>query len=152
MATSARITSYVGLLSFLLAVGCTSSPDSITPGPANGGGSGKSQTGVGSTPSSSGKTNDGKSIAIDVTQAGQLKTTCGNSVLDTNEQCDDGNTEKGDGCTPLCQKENEWECPTAGQPCVSTAVCGDGVLNTNEICDDKNNEEEDGCKGDCYAV
>lgn len=154
MATSARITSYVGLLSFLLAVGCSSSPNSITPGPANGGGSGKTQSGVGSTPSSSGngKTSIGKAIEIDASQAGQLKTTCGNSSLDTNEQCDDGNTEGGDGCTPLCQKELEWDCPTAGKPCVSTAACGDGVLNTKEICDDKNNDDGDGCKGDCSAV
>lgn len=32
---------------------------------------------------------------------------CGNSQLETGEQCDDGNTEDGDGCSASCQ----WEKP-----------------------------------------
>jgi len=31
---------------------------------------------------------------------------CGNSVVETGEQCDDGNTLNGDGCSSLCQIEN----------------------------------------------
>lgn len=31
--------------------------------------------------------------------------TCGNQQLDPNEQCDDGNTTGGDGCSPGCQLE-----------------------------------------------
>ncbi len=30
---------------------------------------------------------------------------CGDGVVDTGEQCDDGNTVAGDGCDPLCQLE-----------------------------------------------
>ncbi len=30
---------------------------------------------------------------------------CGDGVIDTGEQCDDGNTVAGDGCDPLCQIE-----------------------------------------------
>jgi cysteine-rich repeat protein len=33
--------------------------------------------------------------------------TCGNSVLDPFEQCDDGNLNNGDGCSSLCQKEGD---------------------------------------------
>ena len=41
---------------------------------------------------------------------------CGNSVLDPGEQCDDGNTSNGDGCSDTCQVEDGWVCtdPTPG--------------------------------------
>jgi len=35
---------------------------------------------------------------------------CGNSVLETGETCDDGNTGNGDGCSDTCQVENGWSC------------------------------------------
>jgi cysteine-rich repeat protein len=35
---------------------------------------------------------------------------CGNNVKDRGEQCDDGNTESGDGCNSECQVEEGWEC------------------------------------------
>ena len=35
---------------------------------------------------------------------------CGNSVLDPGEQCDDGNTSNGDGCSNTCQVESGWTC------------------------------------------
>ncbi len=34
---------------------------------------------------------------------------CGNNVVDPGEQCDDGNTVSGDGCSSACQSENEYE-------------------------------------------
>jgi cysteine-rich repeat protein len=30
---------------------------------------------------------------------------CGNGALDAGEECDDGNTTAGDGCSPTCQNE-----------------------------------------------
>jgi len=65
--------------------------------------------------------------------------TCGNSVLDRGELCDDGNTTSGDGCSSTCAIE----------------YCGDGVTNnTNEACDDgADNGTGDGkCLLDCSAV
>lgn len=35
---------------------------------------------------------------------------CGNGVIDTGEQCDDGNTFIDDGCSNTCQIYDEWEC------------------------------------------
>jgi cysteine-rich repeat protein len=35
---------------------------------------------------------------------------CGNGVLDTGEQCDDGNNYIGDGCSNTCQVEASWMC------------------------------------------
>jgi cysteine-rich repeat protein len=32
--------------------------------------------------------------------------TCGNSLIEVTEECDDGNTSAGDGCSPLCRSES----------------------------------------------
>lgn len=63
---------------------------------------------------------------------------CGNTVIDTGEDCDDGNEVGGDGCTALCVDE----------------FCGDGVINDNgaEVCDDgagNSNTTPDACRLDC---
>ncbi len=76
-----------------------------------------------------------------------IATLCGNGVLDPGEQCDDGNTNNGDGCSATCQIEAGWNCPTPGQLCIPCGTnacdtgpvgyCGDGILQTNlgEECD-----------------
>ena len=77
---------------------------------------------------------------------------CGNGILEGTEECDDGNTTPGEGCTAECKLESEWACPTPGSPCVSTVVCGDGRMSGNESCDDHNTVDGDGCSADCRTV
>jgi fibro-slime domain-containing protein len=77
---------------------------------------------------------------------------CGNGRLDTNEQCDDGNKNGGDGCSKSCQEEADFKCETPGQPCKSTAACGNGILTSSETCDDGNTNPGDGCSADCKSV
>jgi cysteine-rich repeat protein len=60
--------------------------------------------------------------------------TCGNGVVEPGEQCDDGNTVSGDGCSATCQNE---------------VVCGDGVVEGDEECDDGNTVSGDGCSATC---
>jgi cysteine-rich repeat protein len=60
---------------------------------------------------------------------------CGNGILQTGEQCDDGNTTTGDGCSSTC---------TLGIP-----VCGNGILQAGEACDDHNKTSGDGCSATC---
>ncbi|MGH7896302.1 MAG: DUF4215 domain-containing protein [Candidatus Binatia bacterium] len=45
---------------------------------------------------------------------------CGNGVVEIAEQCDDGNIDACDGCTPTCRRE----------------LCGNGIAECGEECDD----------------
>ncbi len=76
---------------------------------------------------------------------------CGNSIVETGagEQCDDGNTTSGDGCSATCQDEKGWFCPSAGEPCIQELYCGDGIVTPPEQCDDGNGVPGDGCSGTC---
>ena len=52
-----------------------------------------------------------------------MNNTCGNSLRDSLEACDDGNVLSGDGCSSTCTVEASWECSggsaLAGAPAVS---------------------------------
>lgn len=63
---------------------------------------------------------------------------CGNGTEESDEQCDDGNTASGDGCSHTCQLE--WD---------NGAVCGNGAVETGEQCDDGNIENGDECTSLC---
>ncbi|MCA9624041.1 MAG: amidohydrolase family protein, partial [Myxococcales bacterium] len=64
---------------------------------------------------------------------------CGNSVVETGETCDDGNTADGDGCSSTCQEET------------TMGVCGDGMQDPGEHCDDGNTMDGDGCSATCQT-
>ncbi|MCY1000700.1 fibro-slime domain-containing protein [Myxococcus sp. MISCRS1] len=70
---------------------------------------------------------------------------CGDAIKHPSEECDDGNYNLGDGCTPLCKREPR---------CLNgscEARCGDGRLepNSSEACDDGNTVAHDGCSPTC---
>jgi len=70
---------------------------------------------------------DGKSTpSSDADITGSETSSCGNGIVDIGEQCDDGNTQSGDGCEANCL----------------TAVCDD-----NGICDAA--ETQESCPTDC---
>jgi cysteine-rich repeat protein len=60
---------------------------------------------------------------------------CGDGILDVGEECDDGNTVSGDGCSSVCVIE----------------FCGDGIVQAGlgEQCDDGNTIAGDGCSPTC---
>lgn len=62
---------------------------------------------------------------------------CGNAVLETDEECDDGNTINGDGCSALCRLET------------TSSICGNGIIENGETCDDGNTTNNDGCSATC---
>ncbi|MCB9851929.1 MAG: PQQ-dependent sugar dehydrogenase [Phycisphaerales bacterium] len=62
---------------------------------------------------------------------------CGNNIVENGEQCDDGNTQAGDGCSPTCQNE--------------IPVCGNNLVDVGEECDDGNTNDGDGCDSTCHS-
>ena len=99
---------------------------------------------------------------------------CGNAYVQLScaENCDDGNTADGDGCSNICQIEGGWTCTNPPETargfslpsvCVLTptptpeptatpvaAICGDGLVeDPPEECDDGNILDGDGCDSDC---
>jgi cysteine-rich repeat protein len=59
---------------------------------------------------------------------------CGNTKIESGEDCDDGNVAGNDGCDPNCRHE-----------------CGNTVINTGERCDDGNRNDFDQCSANCQA-
>lgn len=78
---------------------------------------------------------------------GLCLSSCGNSKVQTGEECDDGNRNNDDGCSSTCQKEPGFSC--TGEPSVCTSRCGDGVKAPNEQCDDGDTSSSDGCSATC---
>ncbi|HEY4175179.1 MAG TPA: DUF4215 domain-containing protein [Kofleriaceae bacterium] len=97
---------------------------------------------------------------------------CGNGVKEGSEQCDDGNTNSGDGCDSTCRTERSGACgdgtvdvqyeqcddgnTVSGDGCDSNCVnegapstCGNGQVEGNEQCDDGNTMANDGCSPIC---
>jgi len=56
---------------------------------------------------------------------------CGDGVVLSSEQCDDGNSVSGDGCSSNCFIEYGWRC--SGGMC--SPVCGDGLIVSFDDCD-----------------
>ncbi|MFM7141440.1 MAG: DUF4215 domain-containing protein [Alphaproteobacteria bacterium] len=67
----------------------------------------------------------------DLCECGGTFCGCGNGILESGEECDDGNAADGDGCTTDC------------------TVCGNGSVTAPESCDDGNLVSGDGCAADC---
>ncbi|HVK77854.1 MAG TPA: DUF4215 domain-containing protein, partial [Kofleriaceae bacterium] len=61
---------------------------------------------------------------------------CGDGVVQggIGEECDDGGTADGDGCSASCEIE---------------VPCGNGTLDAGEQCDDGNDDSGDGCSETC---
>jgi len=79
--------------------------------------------------------------------------TCGDGLVDTPEECDDGNTSNSDGCSATCTTENGYTCVEAPSVCSEGAIydqtCGDGIVDAPEECDDGDTVNGDGCDISC---
>jgi len=78
------------------------------------------------------------SIAFYCNTSDVSNASCGNNTVETTEECDDGNTTNGDGCSSTCL----WE----------PATCGDGIVQHGESCDDSNILNGDGCNSLCQKI
>jgi len=59
---------------------------------------------------------------------------CGNGLLETGENCDDGNFLDFDGCSAGCVTEDGWTC-TNTEPSTCSPICQDGIAVDSESCD-----------------
>ena len=140
----------VGLACALIA--CGGSPEVLSQDGDHGfaGAAGTGQAGNGSSGTSfdipdAGPMGDAGSMDLPVAGPG-----CGDGIVNQpSEECDDGNTLPGDGCSGACTKEDYSDCPPKGGACTSTIKCGDGVIEGFEVCDDGNAKDGDGCSSDC---
>lgn len=87
---------------------------------------------------------------------GVVGVTCGNGVINANEQCDDSNRQNGDGCSRNCIVEGSYSCVGVPSVCTSQGVffteppvCGNGARESAEECDDGDNYDGDGCSSEC---
>ncbi len=96
---------------------------------------------------------------------------CGDGMIVGLEECDDGNTDDGDGCSGTCMCESLCgngvpedpceECDDGGESAIcdancTLAECGDGTFNATagEECDDGSDNSDtdpDACRTDCMA-
>ncbi len=72
---------------------------------------------------------------------------CGDGIVSSPEECDDGGIGDGDGCDSFCDKEPGFDC--TGTPSVCTTTCGDGIAAGTEQCDDGGLSDGDGCDSFC---
>jgi cysteine-rich repeat protein len=72
---------------------------------------------------------------------------CGDGLILGAEQCDDDDTDPGDGCSATCMIETGYGC--AGMPSLCSPVCGDGMIINPESCDDGDTTPGDGCSNAC---
>jgi fibro-slime domain-containing protein len=104
----------------------------------------------GSTSVSAGGSSATGPIVDPTTPPMQAPPGCGDGTLTSDEACDDGNTDDGDGCYGNClQVQPGFSCPNPGQACREIARCGDGVVAASERCDDANLVAGDGCNERC---
>lgn len=76
---------------------------------------------------------------------------CGNGLADPDEQCDDGNTANGDGCSVKCIIEEGFGCRGQPSSCIRP-ICGEGLVHAPiEQCDDANGSNGDGCASFCHT-
>lgn len=102
-----------------------------------------------------------------------IDASCGDGVLDANEECDDGNMIQTDACPNSCEfavcgdgfiEAGVEDCDgngagvggesdTCNQGC-SISICGDGIVNAtaNEECDDGNADDSDACRDTCVEA
>lgn len=155
--------SFVVVLFFALACGRHAIR---TPSPSD---AGDGPLAVGDVVETSADTSGAKDLRAGEARADRLNeapaSACGNRFVDPGEQCDDGNTRSGDGCSATCLLEcgdaGVVVCPDScfgrcGALCCATAyivlTCGNGLRTLNEACDDGNAVSGDGCSGDCKQV
>jgi cysteine-rich repeat protein len=75
--------------------------------------------------------------------------TCGNSIVEGTEACDDGNTVTETSCAYGVHSCTQCDAACATVLNLTGPYCGDGIVNGTETCDDGNTTAGDGCSATC---
>ncbi len=104
-------------------------------------------------------TNCGDCLSEEICNATwKCEISCGNGDINSGEECDDGNTDDGDGCSSACTIETGWNC--TGEPSTCFYCDFDNICDGDEncLCSDCENKK-DGCDdgfacqgGECAPV
>ncbi|NTX17190.1 DUF4215 domain-containing protein [Myxococcus sp. CA056] len=82
-----------------------------------------------------------------VSQAAEV---VGDGRIQPGEECDDGNTMSGDGCSATGTVEAGYLCHVPGRACSLASLCGNTVVNPGEACDDGDTAAgANGCTATC---
>ncbi|PIR24863.1 MAG: hypothetical protein COV43_08080 [Deltaproteobacteria bacterium CG11_big_fil_rev_8_21_14_0_20_42_23] len=73
---------------------------------------------------------------------------CANALLQDGEQCDDGNTANGDGCSSVCLRESSFECNGSPSVCKFQDADGDGFGDEDDNCPALANADQADLDGD----
>lgn len=88
----------------------------------------------------------GAAFALSITATSALAQVCGNSILESGEDCDDGNIVDGDCCSSSCSFEvgscDDGNACTVGDTCDGAGTC---VAGSPPDCDDGNFCTRDSC-------
>lgn len=66
---------------------------------------------------------------------------CGDGVIEGTEQCDDGDSQGGDGCSAICQVESGWTCVGEPSVCSEISTFDPSVIVGLGIVGDSNTDE-----------
>jgi cysteine-rich repeat protein len=81
---------------------------------------------------------NGQPLHCNAQCSGMTQATCGNSILEHGEECEDGNLNDQDGCSSLCRLEYCGDGvlqPGLGETCEYDSQCSDGDHTTEDTCD-----------------
>ncbi len=172
------LAAFAASLSFAACDGGSSSTELFTSSSSSGaGGAGSTSSSGAGGGTSSGMTSSSSSSSgmTSSSSSGTVSPLCGNGNVDFNmgEECDDGNTQNGDGCSATCAIEAAPTCGNGaldlaqGEECddggnqngdgcsascqleVVGQTCGNGTMEGLEVCDDNNTQNGDGCNPTC---
>lgn len=90
----------------------------------------------------SGNSSSGDTGGMNGSTSGTGGLGCSNGKLEATEECDDGNTEDGDGCTSCKIDSMCWDCTMAGEKCIPVAANTPCGMDNMQVCTGKGTCED----------
>ncbi len=94
-----------------------------------------SSAGSSDASTSAGSSNAESDGSVSSGSSTQSAAVCGDGTREGAEECDDGNTTSGDGCSATCREERGWDCQETGasQGSVAGGTCGERLHTIGDL-------------------